>query len=97
MCWVNSPAESTKAKKRKRKLRRSSDLELEVVSAAPNPRDDAADADLQDYVESWVVWGPVLLQKRRRMMVTKRMCLPWFIGIIAVRLALIFQTLVSNG
>jgi hypothetical protein len=38
-----------------------------------------------------VMWGPVdMLQKRMRMMVMKRMCLPWFAGIVVVRLAMIF-------
>jgi hypothetical protein len=43
---VNSQVESAKAKKKKRKLRCSSGLGLEVDSVAPNPTDDAADADL---------------------------------------------------
>jgi hypothetical protein len=45
-CRVNSQVESAKAKKKKRKLRCSSGLGLEVDSVAPNPTDDAADADL---------------------------------------------------
>jgi hypothetical protein len=52
-CRVNSQAEFAEAKKKMRKLRHSSNLELEVDSAPPNPGDDAADADLVDDVESW--------------------------------------------
>ena len=38
-----------------------------------------------------------MLHKRMRMMVMKRVCLPWFAGIVVVRLAMIFQTLLSQG
>ena len=43
---VSSSAVSTEAKRRRRKLRCSSGLELEADSAAPNLGDDVANADL---------------------------------------------------
>jgi hypothetical protein len=49
---VSSPAMSTETKRRKRKLRRSSGLELEVDSAAPDLGGDATNVDLEDDVES---------------------------------------------
>jgi hypothetical protein len=49
---VSSSAMSTETKRRKRKLRRSSGLELEVDSAAPDLGGDAANVNLEDDVES---------------------------------------------
>jgi hypothetical protein len=49
----HTSAESIEVKKRKRKLWCSSVLELEDDSAAPNLGDDAANASLEDDVESW--------------------------------------------
>jgi hypothetical protein len=43
---------STETKRRKRKLRRSSGLELEADSVAPDLGDDAANVNLEDDVES---------------------------------------------
>ena len=51
-CRVSSSAMSTETKRRKRKLRRSSDLELEADFTAPDLGDDAANVDLEDDVES---------------------------------------------
>jgi hypothetical protein len=49
---VNSPAMSTETKSRKRKLRRSSGLELEADSIAPDLGDNTANTDLEDDVDS---------------------------------------------
>jgi hypothetical protein len=50
---VSSPVVSTETTRRKRKLQRSSRLELEADSAALDLGDDTANADLEDDVESW--------------------------------------------
>jgi hypothetical protein len=51
-CQTSYPAMSAKGKKRKRKLRRSSGLELGADSAAPNLGGDPASANLEDDIES---------------------------------------------
>jgi hypothetical protein len=49
---VGSPTVSTEMKRRKRKLWRSSGLELEADSTAPDLGDDPASVDLEDDIES---------------------------------------------
>jgi hypothetical protein len=86
---------STETKRSKRKLRCSSDLELEANSTTPDLGDDVANADLEDDMEGWVDLESVGMFRRRRRM--KRMCLPWFIEIVETRLATMFQTKLSRG
>jgi hypothetical protein len=50
---VGSSAVSTEIKRRRRKLRRLYDLELEANSTTPNLGDDVVNVDLEDDVESW--------------------------------------------
>jgi hypothetical protein len=50
--WVGSLAMSTETKRRKRKLWRSSGLELEADSTSPDLGNDVANVDLEDDVES---------------------------------------------
>jgi hypothetical protein len=50
---VGSPVVLSETKRRRRKLRRLSGLELEADSTAPNPGDDAVNADLEDDMENW--------------------------------------------
>jgi hypothetical protein len=49
---VNSPAMSTETKSRKRKLRRSSGLDLEADSIAPDLGDNTVNTNLEDDVDS---------------------------------------------
>jgi hypothetical protein len=73
-------------------------LELEIDSTAPNPGDDAANVDLEDDVESWGgVRASRYVTEEEEDDGDEEDVLPWFIGIIVVRLAMIFQTLLSQG
>lgn len=73
-------------------------MELEADSAALNLGDDAADADLEDDVESCGgVRASRYVMEEEEDDGDEEDVLPWYIGIVVVRLTMTFQTSFSQG
>jgi hypothetical protein len=92
-CQADFQGKSVEVKRKKRRLRHSSGLELVTAPVAPNPGDNTVDADMEDVVEGCggTRAGRYVVEE------DDDEVLPWFVRNNAVRLVVIFRASHPQG